>query len=268
MPHAAARVARLRGRRRVARRRDRGRAADRARSSAPRRSCGRTRSRRARGAVDRLLVRRPAGRPPPALRGLCRCSCSRRGAAGGRAVRRPSRSSRLGRRARRASRPARSPARCSACSRSSPCRCCCSARSSPYAIRLSSQRVEDAGGSPGRLTRSRPSARWSACSSRAAADPARGHAAHVPGLRARARAGGRARRCGRRLRARAGRRRRCCSRCRSGRSRRRGDGDRVIYEAETEYQYARVVEEPDGERRLELNEGQARPLGLPARTRC
>jgi spermidine synthase len=31
----------------------------------------------------------------------------------------------------------------------------------------------------------------------------------------------------------------------------------VIYEADTEYQYARVVEEPDGDRLLELNEGQA-----------
>lgn len=35
------------------------------------------------------------------------------------------------------------------------------------------------------------------------------------------------------------------------------DGARVIWERETEYQYARVVEEPDGERVLELNEGQA-----------
>ena len=35
-----------------------------------------------------------------------------------------------------------------------------------------------------------------------------------------------------------------------------GDG-RVIWEQETPYQYARVVESPDGERRLELNEGQA-----------
>src|ERR671914_1893319 len=34
------------------------------------------------------------------------------------------------------------------------------------------------------------------------------------------------------------------------------DGD-VIYEAETEYQYARVVERDDGTRLLELNEGQA-----------
>jgi spermidine synthase len=35
-----------------------------------------------------------------------------------------------------------------------------------------------------------------------------------------------------------------------------GNG-RVIWDRETEYQYARVVEEPSGERRLELNEGQA-----------
>jgi spermidine synthase len=35
------------------------------------------------------------------------------------------------------------------------------------------------------------------------------------------------------------------------------DGGRVIHEAETEYQYARVIEYPDGERTLELNEGQA-----------
>jgi spermidine synthase len=35
------------------------------------------------------------------------------------------------------------------------------------------------------------------------------------------------------------------------------DGARVIHEADTEYQYARVVQEPDGRRKLELNEGQA-----------
>jgi spermidine synthase len=34
-------------------------------------------------------------------------------------------------------------------------------------------------------------------------------------------------------------------------------GARVIWDRETEYQYARVVQDPDGERRLELNEGQA-----------
>jgi spermidine synthase len=36
------------------------------------------------------------------------------------------------------------------------------------------------------------------------------------------------------------------------------DGDKVIYETDTEYQYARVVEQPDGTRSLELNEGLAR----------
>jgi spermidine synthase len=35
------------------------------------------------------------------------------------------------------------------------------------------------------------------------------------------------------------------------------DSGKVIYEAETEYQYARVVEHDDGSRELELNEGQA-----------
>jgi spermidine synthase len=35
-------------------------------------------------------------------------------------------------------------------------------------------------------------------------------------------------------------------------------GARVIYETDTEYQYARVVERPDGTRSLELNEGLAR----------
>jgi spermidine synthase len=35
------------------------------------------------------------------------------------------------------------------------------------------------------------------------------------------------------------------------------DGGRVIYEAETPYQYARVVDRVDGSRALELNEGQA-----------
>jgi predicted membrane-bound spermidine synthase len=35
------------------------------------------------------------------------------------------------------------------------------------------------------------------------------------------------------------------------------DGGRVVEEADTELQYARVVEYPDGERHMELNEGQA-----------
>ena len=48
---------------------------------------------------------------------------------------------------------------------------------------------------------------------------------------------------------------RCCA-SRSARSRRPRRA-RVIYEAETTYQYARVIEYPDGARQLELNEGQA-----------
>ena len=35
------------------------------------------------------------------------------------------------------------------------------------------------------------------------------------------------------------------------------DDGRVLWEGESEHQYIRVVEEPDGDRRLELNEGQA-----------
>ncbi len=35
------------------------------------------------------------------------------------------------------------------------------------------------------------------------------------------------------------------------------NGGKVIWERETEYQYARVIEDPDGDRVLELNEGQA-----------
>src|SRR3954462_2988323 len=37
------------------------------------------------------------------------------------------------------------------------------------------------------------------------------------------------------------------------------DGARVIWDRETEYQYARVVQDDEGVRRLELNEGQAIP---------
>jgi spermidine synthase len=36
-----------------------------------------------------------------------------------------------------------------------------------------------------------------------------------------------------------------------------GDGVRVLEEVETAYQYARVVEDPDGDRKLQLNEGRA-----------
>lgn len=36
-----------------------------------------------------------------------------------------------------------------------------------------------------------------------------------------------------------------------------GPGNEVIWEAESDYQYARIIENDEGERRLELNEGQA-----------
>ena len=128
----------------------------------------------------------------------------------------------------------------------------------PYAVRLSVRtRRGGRAASPGACTRSRRSARWSASSSaRCVLIPLVGHAAHVPGLRA----GARARRACPALRRRfvlapVGASR-CCSRSRSARSRPTGDA-RVIWERETEYQYARVVERADGERRLELNEGQA-----------
>jgi spermidine synthase len=44
------------------------------------------------------------------------------------------------------------------------------------------------------------------------------------------------------------------------------DSGRVIHETETAYQYARVVERPDGTRQLELNEGQARHSFYDPRT--
>ena len=42
-----------------------------------------------------------------------------------------------------------------------------------------------------------------------------------------------------------------------GKTKAAADGQRVIWESETPYQYARVVEDDDGERRIELNEGLA-----------
>ena len=126
----------------------------------------------------------------------------------------------------------------------------------PYAVRLSVRTVEEAGRVAGRLYAiSTLGSLVGHVPQRAAAHPARGHAAHLPGLRAGARARGASRRS-------------------SGASswRRSGSplllaipvgtvkatGDaRVIWDRETEYQYARVTERPDGERRLELNEGQA-----------
>ena len=120
----------------------------------------------------------------------------------------------------------------------------------------SSRRSRRPARSPGGCTRSRPSARWWACSSSSlwaieaigtqrtflvlAAVPARVAALGLRPARA-ARA-----RC-------AGRRARAAGRARPSRPR----TARVLYETETPYQYARVVQVADGTRRLELNEGQA-----------
>ena len=42
------------------------------------------------------------------------------------------------------------------------------------------------------------------------------------------------------------------------------DEGRILYEDESEQQYIRVIEEADGDRTLELNEGQAVHSILPA----
>ena len=145
-----------------------------------------------------------------------------------------------------------------ACSGSWRCRCCCSARCRPYALRLAVTTVEEAGTVAGRLyalstagslvgtlgsallfiplvgTRRtflifalaiavvavlglRPRRRWALAPAAIAALMA----VPVGTLKAEA-----------------------------------GDG-RVVYETETPYQYARVVQRPSGVRVLELNEGQA-----------
>ena len=44
------------------------------------------------------------------------------------------------------------------------------------------------------------------------------------------------------------------------------DNGRVVYEAETEYQYARVIERDDGSPRARAERGPGQPLGLPAPT--
>ena len=126
----------------------------------------------------------------------------------------------------------------------------------PYAVRLSVRTVEEAGRVAGRLYAiSTIGSLVGTFLERAAADPARGHAAHVPGLRAGPRAcrgpGAPAalrrwRRVGVAL----------LLAIPVGTVKATGDA-RVIWDRETEYQYARVTERPDGERRLELNEGQA-----------
>ena len=126
---------------------------------------------------------------------------------------------------------------------------------SPWAVRLAVPDVEHSGAVAGRLYAISTAGSLLGTMARgAAADPARRDPAHLPRLRARARAGrgGRARLALRRRPGRAGGGRRAARR-----DVKAADDGRVLYEGETEHQYVRVVEEPDGDRLLELNEGQA-----------
>ena len=43
------------------------------------------------------------------------------------------------------------------------------------------------------------------------------------------------------------------------------DDGKVVFETDSEHQYIRVIEQPNGERALELNEGQAVPLAATGR---
>ena len=139
---------------------------------------------------------------------------------------------------------------------------------SPWAIRLKLERVEDSGETAGRHVRDldgRLAGRH--VPRRAAADPAGRHAAHVPDLRARARRSSPRSGSARRWLARARSASPRCSRSRSARSRRPRTA-RVIHETETTYQYARVVEHPDGDAPARAQRGPGDPLALPARHAC
>ena len=127
---------------------------------------------------------------------------------------------------------------------------------SPWAIRLSVDRVEDAGRTAGSLyALSTIGSLFGTFAGDAAADPAGRHPAHVPHPR-RARRPRRRARAAARAPARARRDRRADRCCPTGTTKPL-EGARILEERETEQQYARVVELDDGERRLELNEGQA-----------
>ncbi len=224
--------------------------------------------RRPRRPLGRLLARRPLRRSPPAhARPLP--ARPRRGAADRRGARSPPAPSSASRSTPSTpSRSAASPARSSACWSWSRCRSPCSAPRRPGRC---GSRVADAeqlrrgGRAALRDLDRRLAVRHDAGG--AAADPAARHPAHLPRLRRRAGPG-------RRGWARLALRRRPAALALAVSlpvgTIKAADTGRVLYEAETTHEYARVVERPDGSRVLELNEGQAvhslyRPGQLPDR---
>ena len=259
--NASSALPRVRGGDGLAGRRDRRRAAARALLRRLDHRLGEHDRDRPRGAVDRLLARRAAGRPPPEHARAVPAGPARRGAARPRAVRRATRCSTsavdafdddLRRR--------RSSARCSGCSSWWPCRCSCSGRSRRGRSGSRSTRSRRPATVAGRLYAiSTAGSLLGTLLSALLLIPLVGHAAHLPDLRARDRA-----------------RRRVWGLRPLGRwalaprgvavlialplghdQGRHGRSGRVIHEAETEYQYARVIEDDDGDAELELNEGQA-----------
>ena len=195
----------------------------------------------------------------PTMRGLCLLALAAAVAAGARAVRgRPAARRRRWTRSTR-SRPARSSARWSPCSCSSRCPVLLLGAVSPWALRLAVDRRRERRAGRRAAVRAldrRQPVRHARLG--AAADPARRARAARSSLFALAIAivavlGPAA---GAPLRAGAGRRSRVLIALPVGTLKASDDG-KVIYEAETEYQYARVVERDDGRRALELNEGQA-----------
>ena len=203
------------------------------------------------------------------LRALCALVLVGGGAAGGRAVRRAPVPVAERRARSTTSRSARSPARCSGCSCWSRCRCCCSARSSPWAMRLKlrvgrGRRAR----SPGGCTRSRRSARWSACSSsRCGRSRSIGtqRTFLVFALALGARRGARpAARAALLVPRRASRR---CSRSRPGRPRRPSDG-RVLYETRDASTSTRGWSRRGRHAPARAQRGPGDPLALPARHRA